>query len=157
MPARVALFENGFAVDGAIRQFTAFEVGLLADYVPAALVLPLQLALTLADQKQRGLLDLPTLTTAIVVLTSLGTRMLDHHRDLLWRAFAVPVFEQLRNEEGIVIARECEVHDGLHIDQEAVLPDLSSLGEVVREHCECGAETPRLRYVSAPLCLAAAS
>ena len=157
MPARVALFDSAFAVDGAIRQFTAFEVGLLADYVPAALVLPFPLALTLASQKQRGLLDLPALTTAIVVLTSLGTRMLTHHRDLLWQAFAVPVFEQLRNEEGVVIARECEVHDGLHLDQQVVLPDLSSLGTIVRQHCECGAETPRLLCVTAPLSLATAS
>jgi hypothetical protein len=52
------------------------------------------------------------------------------------------VFEQLRGSDGAVIARECEVHDGLHIIGES-RPDLR--GEIVTEHCACGAETPRLR------------
>jgi hypothetical protein len=167
MPARVALFESGFCLDGAIRQFAARDIGQLKEYVPEALVLSLPLALAMADQKLRKLLDLPTLTRAIVVLTSIAEMpLLDHQRTLLWRAFGVPQFEQFRGYDGAVLARECEVHDGLHIDEAAAIfqKDGEELlvtqltaeslvlrvrtgltGSIVTEHCECGAETPRLR------------
>jgi phenylacetate-coenzyme A ligase PaaK-like adenylate-forming protein len=170
MPARVAMFEGGFSADGAIRQFAAREASQLHDYVPEALVLPLPVALTLADHKQRKLLNLPTLTTAVVVLTSLNDILAEHHRTILWRAFGVPLFEQLQGWDGAVIARECEVHDGLHIDETAVILEkdgeelvatqLTSFEDpilrvrtgltaaIVTEHCECGAETPRLRNLA---------
>jgi len=115
----------------------------LPRWAPEALVLPLGMALTLANRKQYGLFDLPSLNKAIVVLTSFDdTPLATRHRDLLWQSFGVPVFEQLRGSDGAVIARECEVHDGLHIISES-RPDLR--GEIVTDHCACGAETPRLR------------
>ena len=99
----------------------------------------------------------------MVVLTSLADSPLgDHHRDLLWRAFGVPVFEQLRRWDGTVIAKECEVHDGLHIDEAATTLHLdggellvtgASTGltaEMITDPCDCGAETTRLRSL-APL------
>ncbi|HWE49860.1 MAG TPA: hypothetical protein VG273_08730 [Bryobacteraceae bacterium] len=167
MPARVALFENGFSPDGAIRQFSPRDAAELKEYVPEALVSPLPLVLLLADQKMRRLVEFPTLTRAIVVLTSIaGMPITEQQRTLLWRAFGVPQFEQLRGYDGTVLARECEVHDGLHIDENAVVFQKSGeeliatqlTGEsvilrvrtgltasIVTEHCECGAETPRLR------------
>lgn len=158
MPPRIALFETGFAHDGAVREFLRSEVSLLRDYVPAAIVAPLHFALMLADQKQSGALDIPELSHSVVVLTTFDdTPLANRHRDLLWRAFGVPVFEQLRREDGWVIARECEVHDGLHLDSELTAPGLESWGEIVREHCECGAESPRLRPAAAKVMLAAAS
>lgn len=139
IPARIALLEAGFRPG---RNMSVCAVDDLPRCAPEALVLPLGLALSLADRKQRGLFDLPSLDTAIVVLTSSeNSPLADPHRDLLWRAFGVPVFEQLRGSDGAVIASECEVHDGLHVIE--ALPDLR--GEIVTDHCACGAETPRLR------------
>jgi len=103
----------------------------------------------LADQKHRGLFDLPSLSKAMVVLTSIDDSPLaDHHRDLLWHAFRVPIFEQLRALDGHVLAMECEVHDGLHVcSNEAWGID----GKLVVDPCACGLETPRLRS-RGPLC-----
>jgi hypothetical protein len=118
--------------------------------------------------KLRGLFDLPSLSTALVVLTRLDDSPLaDHHRDLLWQAFRVPVFEQVRGWDGTVIARECEVHDGLHVAESSVIPQLDNdellitkadtseeclvpirtgfAAEIITGHCDCGTETPRLR------------
>ena len=69
-----------------------------------------------------------------------------------------------------MIARECEVHDGLHIDEAAAVLEIDGdeliatqltafedpilrvrtglNAAIVNEHCECGAETPRLRHLS---------
>jgi hypothetical protein len=119
----------------------------LRQWAPEALVLPLDVALFLADRKQRGLFDLPSLNTAILVLTRLADSPLPrHHRDLLWRSFGVPVFEQLLGPDGVVIGSECEVHDGLHVDNGAGMP-----GEIVTDHCACGLETPRLRPTPVPV------
>jgi phenylacetate-coenzyme A ligase PaaK-like adenylate-forming protein len=143
----------------------------LLDYAPEVLVLPLGVGLSLADQKQRGLGRVPNPATAIVVLTSLGDSALeDHHRELLWKAFRVPIFEQLRGWDGAVIARECEVHDGLHIEDaaaivhrqggELLVTQLTTFtdpivrarsglaGDIETAHCECGAETPRLKNLT---------
>ncbi len=147
-PVRIALLDEGFRMDANMRTFAPDDMAWLRSYAPEALVAPLDLALSLADRKRRGILDLPSVRTAIVVLTSCEDSPLsDDHRDLLWRAWGVPVFEQLRGPDGTVIARECEVHDGLHIvgnDVECVVEQSAEL-EIVNDVCECGAETPRLR------------
>ena len=142
-PARIALLETGFRPGPNMCVCTVDDLPWLRIWGPEALVLPLSLALSLANRKQLGLLELPSLDTAIVVLTSIDESPLaSRHRDLLWRVFGVPVFEQLRGSDGAVIASECEVHDGLHF-QHAGFPGLK--GEIVTDHCACGSETPRLR------------
>lgn len=87
-------------------------------------------------------------------------------RDLLWRAFRVPVFEQLLGVHGEVLAEECEAHDGLHVREEDVLFEsfgdelaVTSLralrypvfrlrmglsGRLERSPCGCGLSSPRL-------------
>jgi hypothetical protein len=154
-PSRVAVMESGFTVNQAMREFASDDFESVAAWCPEALVLTLFAALKLADRKQ-----LASLTSWIVVLTSLAGEPLEqHHRDLLWHRFGVPVFEQLRGWDGSVIARECEVHDGLHVDPGAgiletsgagliVTPNTGLTAEVVKDHCECGAETPRLRNLA---------
>lgn len=142
VPARTALVEAGFRAGPNMRAFAAEEMEMVEKWGPEAIVLPLHLALSLAEQKRCERLVLPSVDTAIVVLTSVHAPSLsDHDRDILWRAFGVPVFEQLRGADGAVIARECEVHDGLHVV--GPVPDLE--GERIEEHCACGSETPRLR------------
>lgn len=160
---RLASLNAEFLPNAAIRAFEANDIRGLLDYAPESLALPLNDALSLADQKLRGLVELPSLKYAIVVLTSVeppdSTIFAPHHRDLLWKAFGLPVFEQLRGWDSRVIARECEVHDGLHFSATTLegLSDgdaLATMGitaslhpEIVREHCECGIEAPRLRFL----------
>jgi phenylacetate-coenzyme A ligase PaaK-like adenylate-forming protein len=168
LPSRTAALEAGFAPHPAIRSFTADDIGPLVDYEPESLILPLLLALALADQRRR-----PQPSNWMVVLTSLaGVPFEDRHRDQLWRAYGVPVFEQLKGWDGAIVARECEVHDGLHVDEnnailethegELITTQLTTVdqpilraktgltAELIHHHCECGSETPRLRNL-APL------
>jgi hypothetical protein len=167
LPPRIAIVRVSneinprFCIDRGMREFEAGNIQGLHSYAPDALVLPLSEVLSLADQKLRGLLDLPSLKTAIIALSSLEDAPLaSHHRDMLWKAFQLPVFEQLRGWDGAVIARECEVHDGLHFDQAVMMPEIDGeelivmgiptglSAEIVRGHCDCGAETPRVRYLN---------
>lgn len=154
-PARVAVLEAGFTLDRNAREFGASDFVTLEAWAPEAIVAPLRAALSLADRRLRGLMDLPSLNAAMVVLTNVdGEALEDSHRELLWMAFGVPIFEQLRSRAGAVVARECEVHDGLHVDPEArVTHELSTLSAamMISEPCECGSETPRLLHLSKTL------
>ncbi len=70
-PIRIALLEKGFCAERNVREFDAEDIAGLRSYAPEALVAPLDVALSLADQRSRGLIDLSSLNVAIVVLTSL--------------------------------------------------------------------------------------
>jgi hypothetical protein len=79
----------------------------------------------------------------------------EQRRDGLWRRFAVPVFEQLLDNDGRVFASECEAHAGLHVDDTVrhtltgneVLVNGRPTGIAAREAnglCGCGRVGPRL-------------
>ena len=56
-------------------------------------------------------------------------------RERLWRAFRVPVFEQIIAPDGELLAAECEAHDGLHIEISGLPWDGYRLE---RAACGCG-------------------
>jgi len=145
VPARLAIIDAQFHLAAHMRAFDSLDIHGLVHYAPDAMALPVDTALSIADRKLRGLLDLPSLKLAIVVFSSVDLlgAFETHHRDLLWKVFGLPVFEQLRGATGEVIARECEVHDGLHLDADmrAGIRD-----EIVTGQCDCGLETPRLLH-----------
>jgi hypothetical protein len=164
-PSRIAIIGGRFSEAKNVRDFDVADIEGLAEWKPEALVAPLEDALALAWQTSFYL------SSAIVVLTSVGSTPLDDSgRDSLWKAFGVPIFEQLRSWRGDVIARECEAHAGMHIvadsailqrnaDGEILLTMLDSkrpilksrtglMGEIVGCECECGSGIPRLRNLA---------
>ena len=82
------------------------------------------------------------LTHAVIVLEHPGDALLSAgERERLWRAFRVPVFEQIIGPRGKLLAAECEAHDGLHVES----PGLSCEGyRLELAVCGCGRKTPRL-------------
>jgi hypothetical protein len=128
---------------------------------PEAIAADLKTALDLARKKLSGSADLPALSFAFVVLSD-SSGSLGDGRDLLWRAFQVPVFEYFLDDNGRVAAQECEIHDGLHLVPgcsarvergELWLRDRSSglLASICSEQCECGLDTPRIRDIRRPV------
>jgi hypothetical protein len=86
--------------------------------------------------------DPPVLTHAVIVLTAPDGPILSMaERERLWRAFHVPVFEQIVGSHGELLAAECEAHDGLHV-QIAELPWDGFCLEI--SACGCGRKTPRI-------------
>lgn len=84
----------------------------------------------------------PVLTHAVIVLENAGTAPLPaNERVSLWRAFRVPVFEQIVGPHGELLAAECEAHDGLHIETSGLTWDGYRLEDAL---CGCGRGTPRL-------------
>jgi hypothetical protein len=85
---------------------------------------------------------IPSLTHALVVLEHPGRpRLSDADRTAFWRAFRVPVFEQIIGPAGQLLAGECEAHEGLHIEA----PGLRLTEDMVDSTpCACGRTTPRI-------------
>lgn len=112
---RAALLGNGtWAEDlpsfpeGRWRELLAFG--------PQALVGATPVMLRAAAMMFRGELPLTTLDCAVFVITQVGAPVLaEADREILWRAFLLPVFELCVDNKGKLIAAECEAHDGWHL------------------------------------------
>jgi hypothetical protein len=64
---------------------------------------------------------IPSLTHAVIVLARQPGELLSEcQRERLWRAFQVPLFEQIVTEKGSALAMECDAHDGLHVESPAL-------------------------------------
>ncbi len=109
-------------------------------FAPAAVAAPREQLLGLAAAERP-----PVFTHAVIALESSGDPMLSAaERERLWRAFRVPVFEQIIGPCGELLAAECEAHDGLHIECRGLPWDGYRLE---MSPCGCGRKTPRLMPV----------
>ena len=103
---------------------------------------------SLAEAVESGSVTLPPVEAAIVAFTGICHGELTAlERDLFWRVFQVPVFEQFLSPDGRVLAMECDAHDGLHLlDPNAPLPGFRAFLDTAP--CGCGNSHPRLsRFV----------
>jgi hypothetical protein len=145
---RVAVFRLPLAQSRQVRVFTAMEWRRMEGFRPQTLAGHyLELART-ADLMRRGLLCLPELQFPLVVFSEPGRLMEDSQRDSLWRWFGLPVFEQVRDSEGLLIARSCEAASGFHVVHPAASRILG--GHVVHTACNCGDATPRVLQRKGP-------
>ena len=106
-----------------------------------ALYRPAAVAATLDQCRKLCGVLIPSLTHAVIVLERPGwPRLAEADRDRFWRAFRVPVFEQIIGPSGQLLAGECEAHEGLHIEA----PGLQLDAEIVDSSpCPCGRIAPR--------------
>ena len=142
---RTAVLLHGFRPSGNIRVFPQGWCKEAAVFQPAAI----------AGSKEQltALLDSPpsSVTHALIRLLRPSENLTtEAERAQFWRVFGVPLFEQIVDRAGRVIAWECEAHDGLHVD-----PHVFALDEIELEGytldvspCGCGRKTPRLRVAA---------
>lgn len=116
------------------------------------------------------LMALPKLSDAIVVLNSVEHGLLHPgEKEMLWKTFGLPVYSQWLGLEGETLAWECEAHQGLHWNRQAMELEyeggqflVTSLlakrrvtrrletgwnGEIDSRPCACGETAPRIRYL----------
>ncbi len=102
---------------------------------------PAAVAATLTQCRKLSRILIPSLTHALIVLERPGAaRLSEADRDLFWRAFRVPVFEQIIGPKGQLLAGECEAHDGLHLEAPGLRIDAQLVDMSL---CPCGRKTPR--------------
>lgn len=139
---RTAVLAPWFRAKDAVRVFPEGWCEDAARFAPAAIAgtRPQLLGLAAAGA--------PELTHAVIVLSQPGEPPLTPaERQQLWRAFRVPVFTQLVEASGRLLAAECEAHDGLHLTAAAggSSPEYTAPEYTVETTpCACGLATPRL-------------
>jgi hypothetical protein len=133
---RTAVLAPWFRSKDAVRVFAEGWCDAAARFRPAALAGTRRQLLELAAEAA------PELTHAVIVVSQLGEPLLTTaERQRLWRAFRVPVFTQIVDERGRLLAAECEAHDGLHVeDPERTWPDY----KLETGPCACGRVSARL-------------
>lgn len=165
---RTAILGNNYPESELVRCFPYEVWGELADFRPDTIAGPVGKLQTLAEAIQTGQIRLPSLRTAAIAFSGLKYGCLKpEDRDLFWRIYQVPIFEQFLGFGREVLAWECEAHEGLHIRMENGIFQQPRTGELVvtclacpdyalirlstemvarieRECCGCGDPSPRL-------------
>jgi len=130
---RTAILAPGFQQTKLVRVFAAGWCEEAARFQPTSIAGTVE--------QLRGLTRISgiSLSHAVVVFTSQGEAGLSSSdRDLFWKSFGVPVFEQRLGPRNELIAMECEAHAGLHM-----VGDFSHLRRD-KNTCACGNPAPRL-------------
>ncbi|HOK45775.1 MAG TPA: hypothetical protein PLA43_02425 [Bryobacteraceae bacterium] len=110
---------------------------------PRVIAGPLEALERLACEVRTGVRTIPKSIRRVIVYNHSYRRLLDERdRDFLWHAFQLPVFEQVRDPDGVLIAWECDAHSGLHWKAECGIRPPAT--RVVYGLCACGVRTPRL-------------
>lgn len=122
----------------ALTRIRGFGPAVIAGRLPVVI----QLARKLSQPAAKGVCA----THAVVIFTGQGEACLTEcERDAIWRAFRVPVFEQVITSGGHLVAWECEAHEGLHMSGGAQ----SAAERIVVGTCACGSMATRV--IGAPV------
>jgi phenylacetate-coenzyme A ligase PaaK-like adenylate-forming protein len=142
---------------------------LLTRFRPEALAASVGVLRMLAKATDNGRGRLPSLQCAMIAFTGSwsGGLLQEADRELFWRVFQVPVFEQHLGPDGRVVAWECEAHRGLHLlptravvedcdHQQLLITSLTDLrrpavrlrtrfaASIASGDCPCGETSPKL-------------
>jgi hypothetical protein len=123
---RTAVLMPGFEQTQSVK-YVPPDWTLLSGFRPEAVAASVGVLRMLAKGIVSGRGRLPSLQCAMIAFTGPWESGLLHEedRDLFWRVFQVPVFEQHLGPDGRVVAWECEAHRGLHLlPTRAVVEDL---------------------------------
>jgi hypothetical protein len=102
---------------------------------------PLAIAATLEQCRLLCGYLIPSLNHALIVLERPSwPRLTEADRNAFWRAFRVPVFEQIIGPTGQLLAGECEAHEGLHIEARGLRLTQKMVDS---RPCACGRKAPR--------------
>ena len=129
---RTAILAPGFQGTRTTRVFPNGWDESAARFQPQSIAAPVEELRRLAQRSIH-------LQHSVIALTYEGESGLSAaDRELFWRAFGVPVFEQYLDRKGRLLATECDAHSGLHVVRGCEEFRLE------RETCACGDLSPRL-------------
>jgi hypothetical protein len=141
---RIAVLQPWFPVNDRARAFSEISLRTLKRFRPGVIAGSVEALQRLAHMSLRNTFRRPLPDYGVLAFTSDWLPPLtEADRELFWRAFEAPVFEQYRDEQGVLLAAECEAHQGLHILSESAA-QVFDAENLIQEPCPCGLRTPRL-------------
>ena len=147
---KTAVLSPRFVETDSIRIFDPHSIDRIRSYAPEAIAAPIGVLRRLADMACRAGGTILTLSHSVVVFTGPENGILsDGDRDLLWRVFEVPIFEQWLGGDGALMGWECEAHEGLHtVPENAIFEAGSGSGLIVTSLTD--RHHPAIRLTSFP-------
>lgn len=167
-PGRVAVVGGGIRESADVRLFRFDLPDEISEYRPESIAGPVDRLRKLALDVIAGTLRLPSLDRSVVAFSGMRDGLLSpEDRELFWKAYRVPVFEQFHGFAREPLATECEAHDGLHVETPDAVFEITSRDRLVvsclapSSHtitrletgftarmetrvCGCGSSSPRL-------------
>ena len=146
--ARVAVIGARYRAQSGVVSFPHWRSSELERWRPQALAGTRAELFSLGQLRERRYLTLDYLVYPLVVFSTLREGPLtaaDHDR--LWELFGLPVYEQIRDAAGALLARECDARTGYHLlPDENGVPKLGPArlraagwqGDLVPGLCPCG-------------------
>jgi hypothetical protein len=126
----------GFRSSGKVRAFAEGWGEKAARFVPQAIAGKL----SQVEALPMGV----SVSHAIIVIGKWeDARVTEGDRERLWSRFRVPVFEQIVDEKGSLLAAECEGHCGLHLVEALPAAARPATGVIDESVCGCGKTTAR--------------
>jgi hypothetical protein len=119
--------------EGAVMSFPVWSVAALERSGAEALAGNWEEFLEVMRLRRSGHLRLERLEYPLVLFTSPERLMDERQAEILWREFGLPVFEQVRDADGRLVAWECVAREGLHMREGAGLR-----GRRAEGMCGCG-------------------
>jgi hypothetical protein len=145
---RVAVFSLPVVQTRHIRVFRPGEWKALERFRPEALAAWHSDLVLIGQLYRSGVLALPDLSAPFLVFSHPDSGPLTSAQyDQLWALFGLPLFEQLRDSSGRLLAQECEARQGFHLPPhtqpaQALFPfDATPLASP----CPCGRPDPLYR------------
>jgi hypothetical protein len=128
-PRRIAVLTSGFRWRPGVKTFRSIMPSRLASFGPEALAGPVSELQRLADRISDGWCRMGPLRHSVLAFVILRQAFLsDETRELFWRVFKVPVFGQIFDLSGELLAWECEAHEGYHIDDSRSVIEVDGRG-----------------------------
>lgn len=134
---RTAILMDGFVENASVMCFPEGWDPEMAYLRPECLAGPVTLLRRMATCVLNRGAYFPSVRRPIIAFTGLpfgDAGVLTHaDRDLLWKAFGVPVLEYFLGHRHEVLARECDVRMGLHINQAQTLFEVIESAKAPRQ------------------------
>lgn len=150
---RIAILGFAFRETKFIRCFPREVTPTVLAHQPDAIAASISVLRALARTVRKGALQLPNLGYALIVLTEVDGELISQEdRDLLWQTFGLPIYEQLIDPRGEVLAMECEAHQGLHVtNPDCPAEHLADVLGVALDRTACGCGRRTFRFVAKPV------
>ena len=158
---RLAQLTAGSAFDGA-ELFPPRRWDELAGFAPQVLVASVSDYQRLIDRMNLRTVEIRSVDHAVFVITAIGDKPLTNPmRAALWQRFLVPVYEVFVDRNSSILASECQLQEGWHIEPGVNFEiDHGEIHVVVRGSrirtglsgtvddapCDCGSANARLHH-----------
>lgn len=160
---RIAVVGTRMRAERRVRSYPHWRTPELEAWRPQALAGHRSELFAIGELRRKQFIPLKDLDFPLIVLSSLreGPLTSEEH-DRLWSLYGLPIYEQIRSVEEVLLGWECDAKDGWHLALNSSAEPKLSLeriraaswqGRQIQDRCACGETCLRLVVEARESCL----